>query len=235
MRSRPLHSNLAIALQLPGSVLAAPVGTNTGFESGLTRTTNANLAVQSGSAFEGSKCLNLQTGYIQQTFSVLVVGQVHKVRLAYIWTGSDFQLGGARVLIDGSPVGEIHNGQKNEYLSSNGFEFTTAVQRVESLETTGLGLRIDAVHIEEGGLPLPPEHVWASLQVAGDARGGRKFVNGGFESAIGNPTTDPDNSGPVGNEHLTGDSLPGCQAARLPGCQAARLPGCQAARLAGDT
>ncbi len=218
MRVLFFHSSLAVASLLPDTILAAPVGTNTGFESGLTGWTSANVAVQSGSAFEGSKCLNLQTGYVQQTFSGLVVGQVHKVRLAYIWTGQDFQIGGARVLIDGNPVGEIHNGQNNEYLSSNGFEFTptatTAVLRVESLETTGLGLRIDAVRIEAGGLPLPPEHAWASLQVAGDARGGRKFLNGGFESAIGNPTTDPNNSGPVGNEHLAGNSLPGWRVTR---------------------
>lgn len=192
---------------------AAPVGLNTGFESGLTGWTHANVEVESVNPFEGTKRLNLKNGFIAQTFSGLVAGEVHKVRFAYIWVGANGSLGHARVKIDGVTIGEIHNGQTNEYLSSNGFEFIptaiTAVLRIESLETTANGLRIDAVRIEAGGMPLPPEKSWSLLTVVADARGGRALVNGGFESPIGNPATDPDNSGPVGNEHLSGFSLPG--------------------------
>jgi hypothetical protein len=201
------------AFLFPASLLAAPVGTNTGFENGLTGWTYSNVAVETGGAFEGDKRLNLKNGFISQTFSGLVAGQRHSVRLAYIWTGADYLLGHARVKIDGVTIGEIHNGQTIEYLSCNGFEFiaaaATAVLRIESLETGTNGLRIDAVRIEAGGLPLPPETAWANLQVMTDARGGRALVNGGFETAIGSPTNDPNNSGPVGNEHLCGFSLPG--------------------------
>ena len=197
----------------PKLLVAVPVGTNTGFENGLTGWTNSNVAVEKVSAFEGSYRLNLKNGYISQTFSGLVAGQVHTVRLAYIWVGAEGTLGDARVKIDGVVVGEIHNGQTNEYMSAGGFEFvptaTTAVLRIESLETTSAGLRLDAVRIEAGGMPLPPEQSWANLQVRADARGGRALVNGGFESPIGSPATDPNNAGPTGNEHLCGFSLPG--------------------------
>ena len=122
-------------------------------------------------------------------------------------------LADASVKIDGVQLGQLHTGQTNEYLSCNGFEFTpaatSAVLRIESLETGSAGLLIDLVRIEAGGLPMPPEESWANLQKIADARGGRALVNGGFESPIGNPSTDPDNSGPVGNEHLCGTSLPG--------------------------
>lgn len=195
------------------SLSAAPVGTNTGFESGLTGWTNSNVAVETGGAFEGAKRLNLKNGFVSQTVSGLVAGQRHTVRLAYQGQAGTGTLADARVRIDGVAIGEIHNGQTNEYLSCNGFEFiaaaATAVLRIESLETGSAGLLIDAVRIEAGGLPLPPEMAWANLQVVADARGGRALVNGGFESAIGSPTSDPNNSGPVGNEHLCGFSLPG--------------------------
>jgi hypothetical protein len=195
------------------SLLAAPVGTNAGFEDGLTGWTNSNVAVETGGAFEGDKRLNLKNGFVSQTFSGLVAGQRHTVRFAYLWQGAEYSLGHARVKIDDVTIGEIHNGQTNEYLSCNGFEFipaaVTAVLRIESLETGSNGLRIDAVRIEVGVLPPPPETAWANLQVMTDARGGRALVNGGFESAIGSPTADPNNSGPVGNEHLCGFSLPG--------------------------
>ena len=208
-----LPTRLLAAFVLPMAISAAPVGVNTGFENGLTDWTHNNVAVESIAAFEGTKRLNLKNGYISQTFSGLVAGQVHKVRLAYIWGGANGTLGHARVKINGVKIGEIHNGQMNEYLSANGFEFTptatTAELRIESLETTTNGLRIDAVRIEAGGMPPPPEKSWALLTVMTDARGGRALVNGGFESLIGNPATDPDNSGPVGNEHLSGFSLPG--------------------------
>ena len=198
-----IHARWLAAFLSPASLLAAPVGTNTGFESGLTGWTNSNVAVETGGAFEGTKRLNLKNGFVSQTVSGLVAGQRHKVRLAYIWTGANYLLGHARVKIDGVAIGEIHNGQTTEYLSCNGFEFiaaaATAVLRVESLETGTNGLRIDAVRIETGGLPLPPEKAWADLQVMTDARGGRALVNGGFESAIGSPTNDPNNSGPAGN------------------------------------
>ena len=58
-------------------------------------------------------------------------------------------------------------------------------------------------------MPLPPGQSWANLQAVADVRGGRALVNGGFESPMGSPTGDPNNSGPVGNEHLCGSSLPG--------------------------
>jgi hypothetical protein len=203
---------------LPRLIAAAPVGANTGFEDGLTGWTNANVAVEAASPFEGSNRLNLKNGFISQTFSGLVAGQIHKVRLAYIWVGAQGTMGDARVKIDGVTIGEIHNGQTTEYLRANGFEFiptaSTAVLRIDSLETTTAGLRIDAVRIESGGMPAPPEQSWANLQVVADARGGRALVNGGFESSIGNPATDPDNSGPVGNEHLSGASLPGWRVTR---------------------
>lgn len=197
----------------PASLLAAPVGVNTGFESGLTGWTNSNVAVETGGAFEGTKRLNLKNGFVSQTVSGLVAGQRHTVRLAYMAPAGTGNLADARVKIDGAAIGEIHNGQTNEYLNCNGFEFiaaaATAVLRIESLETGSDGLRIDAVRIEAGGLPSPPEMNWADLKVMTDTRGGRALVNGGFESAIGSPTSDPNNSGPAGNEHLCGASLPG--------------------------
>ncbi len=217
IRSAP-HARFLTALVIPAAISAAPVGVNPGFESGLTGWTNSNVAVEAVAPFEGANRLNLKNGFISQTFSGLVAGQVHKVRLAYIWVGAQGTLGDARVKIDGVAIGEIHNGQTNDYLSANGFEFipaaTTAVLRIESLETTTAGLRIDSVRIESGGMPAPPEQSWANLQVIADARGGRALVNGGFESPIGNPATDPDNSGPVGNEHLSGFSLPGWRVTR---------------------
>ena len=216
----PVFSRTRIfaSLLVPVTIAAAPVGTNTGFEQGLTGWTNSNVAVETGAAFEGTKRLNLKNGFISQSFSGLVAGQIHKVRLAYIWVGEEGSLGHARVKIDNAVIGEIHNGQTEEYLSANGFEFTptatTAELRVESLETSADGLRIDAVWIEAGGMPPPPEEAWGALQVMADARGGRALVNGGFESPIGNPATDPDNSGPPGNEHLSGFSLPGWRVTR---------------------
>lgn len=208
-----VHATGLAACLFPASLLAAPVGTNTGFENGLTGWTSSNVLVETKSAFEGTKRLNLKNGFVSQTFSGLVAGQRHTVRLAYMAQAGTGTLADARVKIDGVAIGEIHNGQTNEYLSCNGFEFipaaTTAVLRVESLETGSAGLLIDAVRIEAGGLPLPPEMNWLNLKVMTDTRGGRALVNGGFESAIGSPTNDPNNSGPVGNEHLCGSSLPG--------------------------
>lgn len=207
-----------LAFLVTGMACGAPVGVNTGFENGLTGWTNADVVLETGSAYGGTKRLNLQNGFISQSVSGLVAGQVHTVRLAYIRVGAEFPLGSARVMIDGQVIGEIHSGQTNEYLSANGFEFipvaTSAILRIESQETSSNGLRIDAVRIVTGALPPPPAASWSSLMVATDSRGGRKFVNGGFESAIGNPVTDPNNSGPVGNEHLSGASLPGWRVTR---------------------
>ena len=211
--SGSLRARLLAALLLPGAIFAAPVGTNTGFEAGLTGWTNANVAVETGAAFEGTNALDLGNGFIEQTVSGLVAGQLHTVRLAYLAQAGAGNLAGARVTIDGAVIGEIHNGQTAEYLSFNGFEFmasaTTAVLRIESLESGTDGLLIDAVRIEAGGMPQPPEQSWANLQLMADARGGRALVNGGFESPIGNPAGDPNNAGPVGNEHVCGFALPG--------------------------
>ena len=213
MLSVAFYSRLFAALLFPGGLFGAPAGTNPGFEDGLTGWTNANVAVETGAAFEGTHRLNLGNGFIEQTFSGLVAGQTHTVRLAYLAQAGTGDLAEARVKIDGAVIGEIHNGQTTEYLSCNGFQFvasaTTAVLRIESLESGSAGLLIDAVRIEAGGLPLPPEQSWANLHPVADARGGRALVNGGFESPIGDPATDPNNAGPVGNEHLCGNSLPG--------------------------
>ena len=213
MLSGSLCARLFAALLFPGAIFAAPVGTNTGFEDGLTGWANANVAVETGAAFEGTSALDLGNGFIEQTVSGLVAGQLHTVRLAYLAQAGAGVLAGARVTIDGVVIGEIHNGQTAEYLSFNGFEFmasaTTAVLRIESLESGTDGLLIDAVRIEAGGMPQPPEQSWANLQLMADARGGRALVNGGFESPIGNPAGDPNNAGPTGNEHVSGFSLPG--------------------------
>jgi len=72
-----LPTRLLAAFVLPMAISAAPVGVNTGFENGLTGWMHNNVAVESIEAFEGSKRLNLQNGYISQTFSGLVAGQVH--------------------------------------------------------------------------------------------------------------------------------------------------------------
>lgn len=215
---RSVYFRFSTTLLFPAVISAAPSGINTGFESGLTGWTHSNVAVEANFPFEGANRLNLKNGFIFQRYSGLVAGQVHKVRLAYLWVGAPGSMGHARVKIDGVIIGEIHSGQTTEYLSANGFEFiptaATAVLRIESLGTTAAGLRIDAVRIESGAMPAAPEHAWANLQVVADARGGRALVNGGFESAIGNPATDPNNSGPVGNEHLSGFSLPGWRVTR---------------------
>ena len=206
------------AILLPASLTAAPETANPGFESELTGWTSANVSVKAGGAFEGSKHLDLQNGYIQQTVTGLTAGAVHSVRLAYKSQSGTGTLADARIRIDGAVIGEIHNGQTNEYLSANGFEFTpagtNAVLRLESLETGTAGLLVDFVRVVSGGMPSPPETAWADLAVINDSRGGRALKNGGFEQAIGDHTTDPDNSGPTGNEHLSGNSLPGWRVTR---------------------
>ena len=211
------YSPLFAAFLFPGGLFGAPVGLNPGFEEDLTGWTSADVTVETGFAFEGTKCLNLANGFIEQTFSELVVGQVHTVRLAYLAQAGTGDLADARVKIDGVQIGEIHNGQADKYLSANGFEFvpgaTTAVLRIESLESGSAGLLVDNVRIEVGGLPLPPEESWADLTPVADARGGRALVNGGFESPIGDPTGNPNIAGEF-NELLSGDALPGWRVTR---------------------
>lgn len=211
------YSPLFAAFLFPGGLVGAPVGTNTGFEDDLTGWTFADVAVETGFAFEGTKRLNLVNGFIEQTFSELVVGQVYTVRLAYLAQAGTGDLADARVKINGVVIGEIHNGQADKYLSANGFEFvpgaTTAVLRIESLESGSAGLLIDDVRIEAGGLPLPPEESWANLSPVVDARGGRALVNGGFESPIGDAEGNPNIAG-LYDELLSGDALPGWRVTR---------------------
>ncbi|MEM9237296.1 MAG: hypothetical protein AAGB14_10995, partial [Verrucomicrobiota bacterium] len=201
-------------LLIPLPLLALPSGTNLSFEDGLTGWTSSDVSVESGFAFDGSHRLDLEDGFIEQTLTGLSPGQSHHLQLAYLsQSGFSFILSSARVLVDGQPLGELHTSQDNEYLSCNGFAFTpsaaTATLRIESLETSNPGLLIDDIRIDLGGLPVPPSEDWANLSVINDARGGRQLVNGGFESALSDPATDPDNSGPAGNDHLCGFSLPG--------------------------
>ncbi|MCP5544537.1 MAG: PQQ-dependent sugar dehydrogenase [Akkermansiaceae bacterium] len=209
---------LALCALIPGLLSADPVGVNPGFEDDLNGWTHTDVAVETGGAFEGTKRLQLQNGFIEQTVTGLVAGETHSVRLAYVSQAGVDGLADASVKIDGVEIGRIHTGQTNEFLSANGFEFipasASAVLRVDSLETGSTALILDAVRVEAGGMPLPPEADWSSLTVVADARGGRALVNGGFESPIGDPATDPDNSGPVGNEHLSGFSLPGWRVTR---------------------
>lgn len=214
-----INAAFALLWLSSGTLLAAPAGVNTGFEDGLNGWTHANVAVETGDAFEGQNRLDLQNGFIEQNFSGLTPGEIHSVRLAYKSQAGTGTLADARIRINGVVIGEIHNGQTNKYLSSSGFEFvpetTSVVLRMESLETGSAGLLVDTVRIESGAMPLPPEHAWSGLTAINDARGGKALVNGGFESPIpGNPATDPDNSGPVGNEHLSGFSLPGWRVTR---------------------
>jgi uncharacterized repeat protein (TIGR03806 family) len=205
-------------LLLSGGASATPAGINSGFEDDLAGWTSANVSVQTGGAFEGAKCLNLQNGFIEQSVAGLIPGETHSVRLAYKSQAGVDGLADARVKIDGVEVGTIHTAQTNEYLAADGFEFVaaaeSAVLRIESLETGTTGLLVDAVRIEAGAMPVPPAESWANLPAIADARGGRALVNGGFESALSDPETDPDNSGPVGNEHVCGFSLPGWQVTR---------------------
>ena len=132
-----VHARWLAVFWVPAPLLAAPIGTNTGFENGLAGWTSSNVVVETGGAFEGTKRLNLKNGFVSQTFSGLVVGLRYTVRFAYLAQAGTGNLADARVTIGGVTIGEIHNGQTNEYLSCNGFEFisaaTTAVLRVESL------------------------------------------------------------------------------------------------------
>ncbi|MGB6221237.1 hypothetical protein [Haloferula sp.] len=207
-----LQVTVALIAHLSLPLTASPTGTNLGFEEGLSGWNSANVAARSGSSPEGIQHLDLQSGFIEQTLTGLTPGQPHSLSLAYLsQSGFSYILSGARLSIDGAMIGELHTSQSSEYLACNGFEFipnsTSASLRIESLETSNPGLLIDDIRITLGGRPSPPAQSWSNLDVL--PGGDRQLVNGGFEAAIGNPSTDPNNSGPVGNEHLCGTSLPG--------------------------
>lgn len=212
-----------LGVVLDGGALASPVGMNLGFESGLSGWTSSNVAIRSPLAYEGVNSLDLKNGWVEQTFTGLTPGEVHTVFLAYHSLAPSGQLHHAEIRVDGAVIGALHlgpteDGDVDEFLRSAGFEFvatsTTATLRFQSLQAGSTGLLIDGVRIENGPVPAPPAEDWANLTVKGDAWGGRGFVNGGFESALGNPATDPDNSGPIWNEHLAGYSLPGWRVTR---------------------
>ncbi|WP_367871392.1 hypothetical protein [Luteolibacter sp. Populi] len=194
---------------------AAPTGANWGFENSLTGWTNSGVAIESTQAkvYAGSKSLALRGGFIQQSIAGLQAGSVHTVSLAYRDDNEEeWILSHARVLINGQAIGEIHNGQSNEYLHG-GLEFTalaaTATLRIESLTAGPKGFLLDSIAVTTGSLPLPPQKAWTSLTAINDSRGGRRLANGGFEDPTSDPDTDPFNSGPAGSPHLSGSSLPG--------------------------
>jgi len=207
------------AFFLAGAVHAAPSGINLGFEDGLVGWASENVEIVSTKVRTGTRSLALKNGFIQQTFTGLTPGELHTVKLAYRDdTPQSWILSHARIRIDGTVIGEIHNGQSHEYLEPGGFEFIatagSATLRIESLDPGPDGFLLDDIRILSGGLPPPPEQGWSSLEVVHDTRGGRRLANGSFEDATGDPATDPDNSGPAGNPHLTGLALPGWRVTR---------------------
>ena len=196
----------------PLPLMAAPSGTNLSFENGLTGWTSSNVSVETGLSIDGTHRLDLEDGYIEQTLSGLTPGQPHWLSIAYLsQSGYPWVLSSARILLDGNVAGTFHTAQSNEYLACNGFEFTpsstTITLRIESLESSYPGLLIDDIRLTLGNGPTPPQETWSNLTVL--PGGDRQLVNGGFESPLGNPSSDPNNSGPVDNEHLCGFSLPG--------------------------
>lgn len=210
---RPFRAAPAVLCLLSGATHAAPSGTNLGFESGLAGWTSSNVAIITTKVHSGTRSLALKNGFIQQTVTGLTPGELHTVKLAYRDdTSQSWILSDARIRIDGTVIGEIHNGQSHEYLESGGYEFTpagsSATLRIESLDPGPEGLLLDDIRILNGGPPPPPEHAWSGLAAINDSRGGRRLANGSFEDATGDPATDPDNSGPAGNPHLAGLALP---------------------------
>lgn len=188
--------------------------TNPGFENGLNGWTATGVAITTGKVHEGTRSLSLQGGWISQLVTGMVPGERYTLSLAYRDDTPDGHiLSHARILIGDETIGEIHNGQDHEYLDAGGFEFTApaagATLRIESLAPGPGGLLADDIRIVAGSLPAPPEHPWESLEDIGDARGGRRLENGGFESETSDPEEDDYNSGPEGNPHLCGNSLPG--------------------------
>lgn len=205
---------MPLLLAAPSAAWALPAISNPGFESSLSGWTNSGVAVETSKVHAGSRSLALRGGFIQQTVSGLQAGAVHTLSLAYRDnTPESWILSHARISIDGVAIGEIHNGQDHEYLHAGGFEFTpassAAVLRIESLAAGPAGLLIDSIAITAGGLPAPPQHAWSGLTTINDARGGRRLANGSFEDTTSDPAADPYNSGPAGNPHLAGYSLPG--------------------------
>ncbi len=198
-----------------------PVITNPGFEEGLAGWAATGVALESEITHEGERSLALQGGAVSQVVTGLDPGGLYTLSLAYLDdTPEAWILSHARVLLDGEPLGEIHTGQSHEdgiyeYLDAGGFEFiapaASVTLKIESLSPGPSGLLIDKIRIVPGGLPLPPEHAWDTLEdrTGTDARGGRRLANGGFEEETSDPDEDPNNSGPEGNPHLCGYSLPG--------------------------
>jgi hypothetical protein len=208
----PLIRLLTGSLLLPAGVVSAvPTGTNLGFENNLTGWTWSGVAIETSKVYAGSKSLALRGGFIQQAFTGLGAGERYRVTLAYRDnTPEEWILSHARVRIDGEVIGEIHNGQDDDYLDAGGFEFiagaSTATLRIESLDPGPGGLLLDSIAMVAGGLPAAPEHAWSSLTAVSDSLGGRRLANGSFEMAP--EASDPHNYGPAGNPHLAGYSLP---------------------------
>jgi hypothetical protein len=217
-RISPIVAVLAVA-----PCPSAPTGSNLGFESSNTGWTFHLAGIESGASHDGTHHADLRNGHIEQTFTGLTPGAVHCVRLACLSQAPSGQLHHAEVLVDGALVGTLHlgrasSGETNEYLSANAFEFVpaaaSATLRIRSLQTGSAGLLIDAVRIDSGPAPAPPAAAWSSLTAVADARGGRRLVNGSFESPIASPASSPDNSGPAGNDHLSGLALHGWRVTR---------------------
>ena len=207
-------SGSAFAWAACGWAGAAPVVMNPGFEDNLNGWTATGVAITTERVHEGVRSLSLQGGSVSQTVTGLVPGERYTLSLAYRDdTPESYILSHARLLIGSETIGEVHNGQDHEYLDAGGFEFTapaaSVILRIESLAAGPGGLLIDDIRIVGGGLPAPPEHPWESLEEPGDARGGRRLANGGFESETSDPEEDHYNSGPEGNPHLCGSALPG--------------------------
>jgi len=216
----PIALLLACALPL----LAAPSLVNPGFEGGLAGWTTSGVRLETAEAHQGSRSLDLQDGWIEQTITGLSPGETHLLGLAYRdSTPEGWILSHARIRIDGQPIAELHNGQENEFLACNSFEFTptdtSATLRVETIPD-GLGrsdddgFLLDSFAVSVGSPATPPATPWSALTPIADSRGGRRLVNGSFEDPVAAAAADPCNSGPDGNPHLTGTSLPSWLVAR---------------------
>lgn len=202
---------------------AAPAGINLGFENGNTGWSFVNAGIESGPSHAGTHHADLRNGHIEQTFTGLVPGAPHTVRLAYLSQAPSGQLHHAEIRIDGSVIATLHfgkagSGETNEYVSADAYEFiptaATATLRLRSLQSGSAGLLVDSVRIEAGPAPAPPAAPWSGLTAVADPRGGRRLVNGSFESPLVVPSASPDNSGPAGNDHLSGLALPGWRVTR---------------------
>ena len=210
--------SIVVAALAAAPCLGAPTGSNLGFENGDTGWTFHLAGIETGASHEGTRHADLRNGYIEQTFTGLTPGAPHTLRLACLSQAPGGELHHAEILIDGAVIAALHlgragSGETNEYLSANAFEFVpaaaSATLRIRSLQTGSAGLLIDAVRIDTGPAPAPPAAAWSSLTTVADGRGGRRLVNGSFESAIVSPASSPDNCGPAGNDHLSGLALPG--------------------------